>query len=117
MQKRVIRIMIGVGPTHSCRDMFKKLEILPITCVYLLSLMTFIVSNCDKFPKNNLIHIMGTRRNDLFHTPVSRLLPYHKGVYFTGIKLFNVLPRIINQDILTLQLIKDVNGHTTYIFF
>jgi hypothetical protein len=95
MQKKTTTIMMGVGTTHSCRDLFKKLEILPIPCVYLLSLMTFVVNNCDKFPKNNSIHTIGTRRNDLFHIPVSRLLSYQKGVYFSGVKLFNMLPRSI----------------------
>jgi hypothetical protein len=95
MQKKIIRMMMRVGPTHSCRDLFKKLEILPIPCVYLLSLMTFVVNNCDKFPKNNSIHTISTRRNDLFHISLSHLFSYQKGVYFSGIRLFNMLPRII----------------------
>jgi hypothetical protein len=45
MQKKIIKIMMGVQPTHTCCDLFKKLEILPIPCVYLLSLMTFVVNN------------------------------------------------------------------------
>jgi hypothetical protein len=83
---------MGVGPTHSCRDLFKKLEILPIPCVYLLSLITFVVNNCDKFLLNNSIYTIGTRNNDHFHVPVSHLLSYQRGVYYSGRKLFNVLP-------------------------
>jgi hypothetical protein len=75
--------MMGVGPTHSCRDLFIKLEILPIPCVYLFSLMTFVVNNCDKFPKNNSIYMIGTRSNDHFHIPGSHLLSYQRGVYIT----------------------------------
>jgi hypothetical protein len=48
--------MIGVAPTHICRDLFKKLIILPIPCVYVLSLMMFVVNNFDEFQKNNSIH-------------------------------------------------------------
>jgi hypothetical protein len=33
MQKKIIKIMMGVGPTHSYRELFRKLEILPIPCV------------------------------------------------------------------------------------
>jgi hypothetical protein len=35
-----IKIIMGVGPTHSCRGLFKQLSILPILCVrlYLFSL-------------------------------------------------------------------------------
>jgi hypothetical protein len=36
--------MMGVGPNHTCSRLFKKLVILPIPCVYLLSLMTFVVN-------------------------------------------------------------------------
>jgi hypothetical protein len=72
MQKKIIIIMMGVGRICSCCDLFKKLEILPIPCVYLLSLMIFVVNNCDKFSKSNSIHTIGTRRNALFHIPVSR---------------------------------------------
>jgi hypothetical protein len=51
MQKKKIRIMMGVGPTHTCRDLFKKFEILPIPCVYLLSFMTYVVNSYNKFLK------------------------------------------------------------------
>jgi hypothetical protein len=88
---------MGVGPTHFCGDLFKKLEILPIPCVYLLSLMTFVVNNCDKFLINNSIYTIGTRNNDHFHVPVSRLLYYQRGVYYSGIKLFNVLPNSVSM--------------------
>jgi hypothetical protein len=96
MQKEITRMM-GVGPTHSCHDLFKKLEILPIPCVYLLSLMSFVMNNCDKFLINNLLYTIGTRNNDPFHVPVSRLLSYQMGVYYSGIKLFNVLPNSISM--------------------
>jgi hypothetical protein len=96
MQKKIIRIMMGVGPTHSCHDLFKKLEIFPIPCVYLLSLMTFVVNNYNKFLVNNSIYTISTRNNDHIHIPVSRLLSYQRGVYYSGIKLFNVLPNSIS---------------------
>jgi hypothetical protein len=96
MQKKIVRITMGVGPTHSCRDQFKKLEILPIPCVYLLSLMTFVVNNYDKFLVNNSLYTISTRNNDHFHIPVSHLLSYQRSVYYSGIKLFNVLPNSIS---------------------
>jgi len=42
-QKRVVRVMSGVGPRSSCRNLFRKLNILPIACQYILSLKLFIV--------------------------------------------------------------------------
>jgi hypothetical protein len=32
LQKRIIRIMSGVGAKSSCRNLFKKLDILPVSC-------------------------------------------------------------------------------------
>jgi hypothetical protein len=45
LQKRAIRIMEGCGNRVSCRNLFKKLEILPLTSQYMLSLLMFIVQN------------------------------------------------------------------------
>ena len=38
LQKRLVRVMSGVGPRSSCRGLFGKLNILPIACHYILSL-------------------------------------------------------------------------------
>jgi exonuclease III len=98
IQKKLIRIMMKVNATHSCRDLFKKLDILPVPCVYLLSLMTFVVNNQEKFLTNNSVHSKGTRINNLFHLPVTHLSAYQKGVYYSGIRLFNMLPtHILNK--------------------
>jgi len=45
LQKRVVRVMCGVGPRSSCKILFRKLNILPIACQYILSLMLFVVDN------------------------------------------------------------------------
>jgi hypothetical protein len=89
MQKKLIRIMMGVGPTHTCRDLFKKLAILPIPCVYVLSLLMFVGNNFDKFKINNTVHMINTRINAHVHLPITRL-SYQTGVYYSGVKLFNI---------------------------
>jgi hypothetical protein len=43
LQKRVVRVMSSVGLRSSCKSLFRKLNILPIACQYILSLMLFIV--------------------------------------------------------------------------
>jgi len=47
--KRVIRIMSGTEPRASCRGLFGKLEILPVPCQYILSLMLFIIDYPNNF--------------------------------------------------------------------
>jgi hypothetical protein len=96
MQKKIIRIMMGIGPTQTCRDLFKKLGILSIPCPYVLSLMTFVVNNFDKFQRNNTVHMLNTRFNDHLHISITHLSAYQRGVYYSGVKLFNILPKQIS---------------------
>jgi hypothetical protein len=43
---------LGFGFMESCRDLFKSLNILPLTLQYILSLMMFGVKNKDYFISN-----------------------------------------------------------------
>jgi hypothetical protein len=45
LQKKIFRIMVGAHPRTPCRNLFKKLEILPVPCQYIFSLMNFFVNN------------------------------------------------------------------------
>jgi len=42
IQKKAIRIMEGCGNRVSCRNLCKKLQILPLTSQYMLSLLLFV---------------------------------------------------------------------------
>jgi hypothetical protein len=44
-KKKTIRIMEGCGNRVLCRNLFKKLQILPLTSQYILSLLMFVVQN------------------------------------------------------------------------
>jgi hypothetical protein len=93
LQKRIIRIMLGLGPRCSCRPWFKKLDILPVTCLYIYSLMSFVVDNQDLFQANSSVTCIKTRQRDQLHKPYIALLCIQKGVTFSSIKIFNALPR------------------------
>jgi hypothetical protein len=45
LQKRIIRIIVGIRGRDSCREQFKKLKILPLQSQYILSLLFFVVDN------------------------------------------------------------------------
>ena len=49
VQKRIIRIMVGAHPRTSCRQLFKKLEILTVPSQYIYSLISFFIGNQEKF--------------------------------------------------------------------
>jgi hypothetical protein len=92
IQKRIIRIMAKSGRRDSCRQLFKRLEILPLKSQYILSTLLFVVKNNDLFTTNQEIHNINTRCNANLHPPICKLMVFQKGVYFSGIKLYNHLP-------------------------
>jgi hypothetical protein len=95
LQKRIIRSMAGVGSRSSCRGLFKILDILPVPCQYIFSLMMFVVDNQDNFQTNSSIHGVDTRNKTQHHRPIANLLCFQKGVSYADIKIFNSLPSSI----------------------
>jgi hypothetical protein len=99
MQNKIIRIMIGCKNSASCRNLFKKLEILPLASQYIASLMFFMVSNKNLFVLNSEKHNINTRYTINFHQPSPNLTIYQKGVYCMGIKIYNNLPPHIKKEL------------------
>ena len=84
MQKRIVRIMMGYRNRVSCRSLFKRLEILPFTSQYILSLMLFVVKNKHFFILNSENHTKSTRQlNNLYH-PITNLTVYQRGLQLHG---------------------------------
>jgi len=92
LQKRIIRIIVGIRSRDSCREHFKKLKILPLQSQYILSLLLFVVDNGDYFEVNSEIHNINTRNKLNLHLPISNLSVYQKETYYSGIKVFSGLP-------------------------
>jgi len=61
IQKKAIRIMEGCRNRVLCRNLFKKLQILPLTSQYMLSFLMFVVQNKNLFLTNNANHNLDTR--------------------------------------------------------
>jgi hypothetical protein len=97
MQKRLIRILMGIGYRESCRELFKELKILRLSSQYIFSLLLFVVHNRGYFASNRAYHnINAGQKNDL-HLPHVSLTLYQKGVLYSGIKVFNALPTTIKD--------------------
>jgi len=54
IQKRIVRIMMGCKNGVSCRNVFRRLEILPFVSQYILLLMLFVVKNKNLFILNSI---------------------------------------------------------------
>jgi len=66
-QEKAIRIMEGCGNRVLCRNLFKKLQILPFTSQYMLSLLMF---------------VLDTRQRNNLYLPQANVTIYQKGAYY-----------------------------------
>ena len=107
-QKRMVRIMMGYRNRVSCRSLFKKLEILPLTSQYILLLMLFVIKNKHLFILNTENHTKSTRQlNNLYH-PITNLTVYQRGVHYMVIRIFNNLPPTLKIYLITSRNLKIV---------
>jgi len=107
LQKRAIRILTNSSNWTSCHGLFKELGILPLCSQHILSLALFVAKNMDDFTINSDIRPYNTQSNTNLHPSLARLTKYKKRVYFSGIKIYNCLPRRIKQlsgDVNTIKL-------------
>jgi hypothetical protein len=79
----------------SCRELFQRLEILPLYLQYIFSLSIFVIKNKHLNNTNNQIHSVHTRCKTNLHPPIANLTKFQKGMYYSGIKIFNNFPRDI----------------------
>jgi len=97
MQKRIVRITMGYRSRVSCRSLFKRLGILPLTSQYILLLMLFVVKNKHFFILNSENHTKVTRQLNNLYNPSANLTVYQKGAHYMGIRIFNNLPPYIKE--------------------
>jgi hypothetical protein len=99
IQKKIIRIMLGLKKRDSCRDWFKEMKILPLCSQYIYSLMLYIilVNNIHLFVRNAEVHNINTRQNVNLFPPSTSFTKVQNGAYYSGIKIYNHLPRELKQ--------------------
>jgi len=66
IQKRAIR---RLGPRSSCREDFKKLDILMVLCLYIYALILFAFKNLNIYQTNSSVHGMNTRQQNNYTYP------------------------------------------------
>jgi hypothetical protein len=97
LQKKIFKIMVGIKSQNSYRDLFKRLQILPLPLEYIFSLLNFIISKEEHFKANSAVHSVNTRDKHHPHRPVANPTGFQKGIYYSGIKMFNCLPSCLKS--------------------
>ena len=99
IQKRIIRIIMNSSKNVSCWQLFKELNTLPIQSQYIFSIFSSVIKNKDQFLSNSQVHKINTKQTCDLYIPTANLAIYQKGVYYSGIKIYNHLPTAIKNDI------------------
>jgi len=81
----------------SCWQLFKDLNILPVQSQYIYSIILFVTKNRDQFLSNSQVNKINTRQTFDLYIPTANLTIYQKGVYYSGIKIYNHLPTAIKD--------------------
>jgi hypothetical protein len=68
LQKKVLRIIGGTGRHASCRNVFKNLNILPLTCLCISEVVCCVKSNMEKMKYNGEEHDHCTQYMTILHT-------------------------------------------------
>jgi hypothetical protein len=78
LQKRTVRFLVVVKSRNSCRNLFMRLQTLPLPCEYTFTGMNFVVNNQEHIQTNSAIHRVSTRNRDHFHRPTAKLSCFQK---------------------------------------
>jgi hypothetical protein len=93
--KRAIRIMLRLGLWSSCREGFRKLDILTIPFLYSYAVVLFAVKNLNIYQTNSSIHVMNRGEQNKVHITSVRLSSIQRVVYYSSVKILNELPQNI----------------------
>jgi len=119
LHKEIVRIMAGAQPRTSYRSLFQQLDILPIPCQYILSLISFIINNQEILQTNSSIHNINIRNKHHLHRLNANLSCLQKSTFYASIKIFNSLPpsvTILKNDKAKFQIAlrKYLHIHSSY---
>lgn len=93
IQKKAVRALSGChDQTVHCKPFFKKLNILPLPCLFIFSILLYAHSNMCLFTKNCDNHKYSTRKKDNYVIPLHRLERTQQSGKFIAVKLLNCLP-------------------------
>ena len=97
MQKRVLRVIFNMRNMESCRDTFKKNNLLTVTSIYLYKLFICMYGIKNKLPAHCDNHEHNTRNRNNIYINKYNLTLYKKSPLCAGSFLFNKLHSDIKE--------------------
>jgi len=96
LQKKAIRILAGVSPRDSCKELhlYETLRMLPLPALYVSQVLVFVKKHpeyYDKF-KFKFTHKYNTRNKNNMKFVHHKTAAFEKGLLFAGQRMFNRIP-------------------------
>jgi hypothetical protein len=90
--------MKGVTKRTSCRDIFRELNILMVTSLYILEVLSYSKKHNIYTTKNSDLYEYDARRKENLHVRSYNTLTCENGVVNMAIKLHNKLPMEVRKE-------------------
>jgi Reverse transcriptase (RNA-dependent DNA polymerase) len=98
LQKKVIRLICSAKKRDSCRDLFKILGILTLTCVFIMECALKVKQNMSKFTEHVIHHQHATRNQSGKIPPIyCRTEMYKNGPFHSCLNIYNNLPPYLRE--------------------
>lgn len=99
VQKKLIRILVNIQQTDSCKPHFINLNILTLPSIYILEICKFAHKHKDFYTKREDIQSRYTLRHKTrLNIPTSRLKIHSTSPLVMSIKVYNMLPEAIREE-------------------
>lgn len=98
LQKKLLRIIINIEETESCKPHFQEMKILSLPSLYIFETCKFVRKYPEFYTKREDIQKKITlRHKNRLNLPTSRLKMHSDSAYVMSIKLYNKLPEPIRN--------------------
>lgn len=103
-QKKCVRAICGASYLDSCRPLFKKLNVLPLPCLYIFESAVFVQNHKYIYLTNGDMKYRSERYKNKLYMPPQRLTLFSKNCYCMSIRIYNHLPNTFTN--LTINVFK-----------
>jgi hypothetical protein len=88
-----VRIPTGT----SASSLIRIVEILPVPCQYIFSLVNFFVNNQENFQTNPSVRSISIRNKHHLYGPITNLSCFQKSAFYSSIRIFNSLSHSVTN--------------------
>lgn len=99
LQKRAIRIVLGMHNMSSCRGIFRSNRLLTFPCMFIFESLVFLMKNLNLFPlPPTNSHNLRSKQSLSLAIPAHSSTHFEKQTFYSSIKLFNKLPATLKTE-------------------